>query len=258
MNATWDLQLNRPYDDGGSENSSRVFGPAGWDYPSPIGGPRSLHAATRAQGVVNSPAVGTTSWSVEVALPLQSLVENTGVRAPPLPGDFWRINFSRVEWAVKAVGGAYWKEPSCQSCPVPGTAAEDNWVWSPQGSIAMHLPEKWGMLQFAAGAVNGTAPATNGEWPVRSIAAAVYYAQKAYAGAHNGSYAGEVGALAPFLEDPAIVDGTCTGGAPVLLAAAGPPAAPPAFLASVPPSPFGDGSTSATITQQRFLQVGRA
>ena len=25
---------------------------------------------------------------------------------------------------------------------------EDNWVWSPQGEIDMHIPEKWGFVRF--------------------------------------------------------------------------------------------------------------
>ena len=32
------------------------------------------------------------------------------------------------------VGDAYWKDPD--------HPAEDNWVWSPQGEIQMHLPER--------------------------------------------------------------------------------------------------------------------
>ena len=31
----------------------------------------------------------------------------------------------------------------------PSFPHEDNWVWSPQGEIAMHLPERWGFLQFS-------------------------------------------------------------------------------------------------------------
>jgi hypothetical protein len=27
--------------------------------------------------------------------------------------------------------------------------AEDNWVWSPQGLINMHVPERWGWVEFA-------------------------------------------------------------------------------------------------------------
>ena len=25
---------------------------------------------------------------------------------------------------------------------------EDNWVWSPQGLVDMHVPERWGVVQF--------------------------------------------------------------------------------------------------------------
>jgi hypothetical protein len=25
---------------------------------------------------------------------------------------------------------------------------EDNWVWSPQGVVDMHVPEHWGHVQF--------------------------------------------------------------------------------------------------------------
>jgi len=86
---------------------------------------------------------------------------------------------------VNAQTGLYEKDPSCQSCPVPGSPNEDNWVWSPQcGSqlcfwcvpsshpmfrkrrsrwddfaryeIAMHLPERWGILQFEDSKVNET------------------------------------------------------------------------------------------------------
>ena len=54
------------------------------------------------------------------------------------------------------------------------------WVWSPQGEVAMHLPERWGMLQFASGPVNATPPQYNIQWTVRAVAAAVYYAQHAW------------------------------------------------------------------------------
>lgn len=129
MNATWDLQLNRTYDDGGSENSSRVFGPQGWDYALPVGRPSTLHSAVHVTGGrANDPATGTQSWSVEVAMPLAKLVENTPATAPPTPGQFWRINFSRVEWAVRVVNGAYQKYPSCQSCLPVGSPSEDKCV----------------------------------------------------------------------------------------------------------------------------------
>jgi hypothetical protein len=256
-NATWDLCLNKPYNDGGQENSSRVFGPAGWDYALPVGRPHTLRAGTQVFGVLNDPSQPAFGWSAEIGLPLSKLAENTSAVVPPREGDIWRINFSRVEWAVRVVGNNYWKDPACQSCPVPGAANEDNWVWSPQGSIAMHLPERWGLLQFARGDVNATAPVTYGQWPVRAIAAEVYYAQHAYAGAHNGSYAATQQQLAPYVSDPAIVDGTCTGGAPIAIVLGVDGGGVPRFNATVPPVPSAAGAAaaSATIRDDRLITV---
>jgi hypothetical protein len=257
LNGTWDLQLNRAYDDGGGENSSRVFGPAGWDYELPVGRAATLHSAVYVHGAVNNPAEGSSYWSAEIAFPLAKLVENTPAQLPIRPGDtFWRINFSRVQWAVQVVHGQYWKQPSCQSCPVPGAHNEDNWVWSPMGAIAMHLPERWGMLQFADGPVNATAAVWNREWPVRAAAAAVYYAQHAFAAAHNGSFTSSIGELVPYLDSASIVDGTCTQGVPVTLevtvgATSGVAAH---FIATVPPSPL-NPRASARIDEQRYLVV---
>ena len=56
---------------------------------------------------VNDPSRADVAWSVEVALPLKGLAVNTTVNVPPKDGDFWRINFSRVQWAVKVVDGRY-------------------------------------------------------------------------------------------------------------------------------------------------------
>ncbi len=59
----------------------------------------------------------------------------------------WRIDFSRVEWQFELVDGKYKKVPD---------AKEDNWVWSPQGIVDMHRPERWGFVQFS-NALPGTA-----------------------------------------------------------------------------------------------------
>jgi hypothetical protein len=119
----------------------------------------------------------------------------------------------------------------------------------------MHLPEKWGMLQFAAGAVNATAPVWNAEWPVRSIAAAVYYAQHAYAGAHNGSFTATLSDLVPYLDSPDIVDGTCTQGVPVGLQTGQDAAGQWHFNATVFPSGAGSPTARATIDELRYLLV---
>ena len=121
-------------------------------------GPRGGHAVQHRLfgGRSDSPsALIRRFWTVEVALPLQSLAQNNDATSPPKHGDFWRINFSRVEWHVTVVNGRYQKDPKYPE--------EDNWVWSPQGQVAMHLPEKWGMLQFSTEAPRGTPAVHNPE-----------------------------------------------------------------------------------------------
>ena len=78
-------------------------------------------------------------FPLEFALPWEGLRPAAGMPAPPRDGDTWRINFSRVQWQHEVVDGRYQK--------VDGTP-EDNWVWTPQGKINMHLPRQWGYVTF--------------------------------------------------------------------------------------------------------------
>jgi hypothetical protein len=128
LNTIFDLFLVRTYIDGG---------PAlhGWDC-------KGLHSAVHVDGTLNDPRDFDRGWSVEFAIPWSALAEAAGTPAPPQPGDVWRMNFSRVQWPVETEEGRYVK--------VPGQR-EDNWVWSPQGKINMHLPEHWGNVEFVGG-----------------------------------------------------------------------------------------------------------
>lgn len=141
-------------------------------------------------------------WTVEIALPLAKLAEETGAVAPPALGSFWRLGFSRVEYDVEVDDqGRYQKKRKCQSCPQPGTAHEDNWVWSPQGAINMHLPERWGLLQFEGPEVNAAQVSYYREWPSRGAAMAIYYAEKAYK-AKQGNYTHRLQDLLAYSAEP--------------------------------------------------------
>jgi len=246
LNKRWDLCLNRAYGDGGYENSSRVFGVAGWGMPEL----RSAVAVHPLQAL-NTPEKAGQSWTVEVALPLLDLMLNS-TDEQPRAGTMWRIDFSRVEWGVKVVNGRYEKAPSCQSCASPGTEAEDNWVWSPQGEVAMHLPERWGILQFADGAVNKTEAANYDRWPSQAAAVALYYAQKAFAGANDGAYTEDFQQLLKFSQKPFEV---CPQAVPTIVVASG-SEGKQVFTATVrsPASP----QWTATITSDRYLTVAAA
>jgi hypothetical protein len=128
----WDLLLIRPYRDGGPAVDA-------WDI-------QGLRTGVAVEGTVNDPRDSDAGWSVEIALPWTVLDDCAHRRSPPLDGDCWRVNFSRVEWRVEVRDGRYVKA----SDPATGeTLVEDNWVWSPQGIVAMHYPEMWGFVRFS-------------------------------------------------------------------------------------------------------------
>ncbi|WP_426668335.1 carbohydrate-binding family 9-like protein [Mucilaginibacter sp. McL0603] len=130
LNTIFDLLLTKPYRDGGSPLSN-------WDL-------RALRSAVKIQGTLNDPSDKDEGWTVEMAIPFKSLVSNLR-SGTPHDGTMWRINFSRVEWDTKVVNGNYVKLKDSSGKALP----EHNWVWSPQGVINMHYPERWGYLQFS-------------------------------------------------------------------------------------------------------------
>jgi hypothetical protein len=133
LGTAWDLLLLKPYRDGGPPVN-------GWD----IAG---LQVATRVEGTINNPVDMDKGWTVEIVIPLSALKECASGANLPKAGDQWRIDFSRVEWRTIIQNGRYVKEMNPQTGkPFP----EDNWVWSPQGRINMHMPEMWGYLQFSS------------------------------------------------------------------------------------------------------------
>jgi hypothetical protein len=181
LNTVWDLMLIRPYRDGG---------PAihGWD----IAG---LKTAVAVRGTLNRPGDKDDGWSVEMAMPWTILKEAAPGGRAPRAGDRWRVNFSRVEWQTDVRDGQYVKRSDAATGK---PLAESNWVWSPQGAIAMHLPERWGYVQFSNGAAGQTAeqfvpdPDEPAKWALRRL----YYRQAAHLKIH-GKYARTLAALNP-------------------------------------------------------------
>lgn len=175
----WDLMLLKPYRDGGPPLDA-------WDV-------RGLKTGVAVDGTLNRPGDADRGWSVELAIPWRVLREAAPERRPPRPGEQWRVNFSRVEWRANAVDGAYVKrlDPATGK-PFP----EDNWVWSPQGAIAMHMPEHWGFVQFsglAAGAGEEAFTPDPNERVKRALRT-LYERQRAHRAAY-GRYADDLVAL---------------------------------------------------------------
>ena len=98
-----------------------------------------LKTAVQLQGTLNNPRDKDRGWSLEIAIPWSALNRGPRPAVAPKDGEQWRVNFSRVEWVLDVVAGKYAKRKGLK---------EDNWVWSPQGVINMHVPEKWGVVKF--------------------------------------------------------------------------------------------------------------
>ncbi len=131
LGTKWDLLLTRPYREGG-------FPINAWEITGLIRG-------VYLDGSLNDPSDLDRSWSLELALPWKVLRECAPHHRRPVPGDTWRLNFSRVQWDRETIGGKYVKKADpLTGKPLP----EHNWVWAPQGVINMHIPEKWGMMEF--------------------------------------------------------------------------------------------------------------
>lgn len=180
LGTVWDLLLARPYRDGGPALS-------GWDIAD-------LKTAVHVDGTLNDPSDSDRGWTVEIALPWAAFAEIAGNRAcPPEPGDTWRLNFSRVQWEHRCEDGRYVKTPVAGR----GWIGEDNWVWSPQGLVAMHAPERWGFVTFVTAAHAEVADPRPSARPGGSLLMPLYYAQRLHHAEH-GRFATRLADLAPY------------------------------------------------------------
>lgn len=104
---------------------------------------KNLKSAVHLKGSLNKNDDRDKYWIVEMAIPVSSLSKSGKIYTPAV-GEFWRINFSRVQWLMDKDGLSYKKRVNEKGKHLP----EQNWVWSPQGLIDMHVPEKWGYVHF--------------------------------------------------------------------------------------------------------------
>jgi len=131
LGTVFDLLMKKPYKQGGKAMIS-------WDF-------EGLLIAVKLDGTLNNPQDTDQSWTVEMAIPWTAFSEDN--KNAPKAGDSWRINFSRVQWELEIENNTYIKRKKKSGKPL----AEHNWVWSPQGQINMHIPERWGFIEFIEG-----------------------------------------------------------------------------------------------------------
>lgn len=162
LNTTWDLLLTKAYRDNGKPVNGLEI--------------RGMRSAVHIEGELNNPDAHSRFWSVEVVMPFAALQECAAESRPPVSGEYYRVNFSRVQWKVDVVDGAFRKRLSAETGnPLP----EDNWVWAPTGVINIHYPELWAFVFFAGqgdGEKDFSVPEDEyRKWELRKL----YYAQQA-------------------------------------------------------------------------------
>lgn len=99
-----------------------------WDFPG-------LQSAVQYQGTLNDSTDVDQGWTVELALPWQgmsALAKADQRSLPPLPGDIWRMDFSRFNQ---------------QKAPTPANDS-GGWAWSPHGVWDSHVPECFTVVHF--------------------------------------------------------------------------------------------------------------
>jgi uncharacterized lipoprotein YddW (UPF0748 family) len=133
LGTIWDLMLTKAYKEGGKPITR-------WNLDG-------MKTGIDVHGTLNDPSSPDTSWIVEMALPLSSLMHGKQPSGRPADGVQWRVNFSRVEWKTEVKGSAYLKETDLKTGK---DLPEDNWAWSPMGEVNMHIPGKWGRLEFSS------------------------------------------------------------------------------------------------------------
>jgi hypothetical protein len=137
-NTLWDLFLTKPYRNHGKVVDS-------WDI-------QGVKSAVSIDGTLNDSSDTDKGWTVEIAIPWKVITEaSSGGQVPE--NDFWRINFSRVNWKFDLTDGRYSRKKDDNGKFMP----EYNWVWSPQGVINMHEPEHWGYVYFSSEETGGKA-----------------------------------------------------------------------------------------------------
>lgn len=193
MNAVWDLFLGKPYRDGGPAVQTWLL--------------EGIKTGIHVNGTINDPRDTDKSWTIEFALPWDSLKEYAHRPSPPADGDIWRINFSRVEWEHEIITSEHTTpDISGNAYKVKDGVRENNWVWSPQGVINMHAPEKWGYVMFSDTIRETVAFRPDPTTDARNYLMGIYHAQRDYR-QKNNRYADMLEKLDIDLDTPPSVTG---------------------------------------------------
>lgn len=135
FNTIWDLFMMYPYEIDERQNNVSAFSMKG------------LRHALQVNGSLNDPSDVDRSWTIELAIPWEAFKDFGASGKSPKNGEQWRMNFMRVDWPLDVMNGKYKKSTNQRNQDLPPRLS----VWSPIGTVNIHRPELWGMVQFSEG-----------------------------------------------------------------------------------------------------------
>jgi hypothetical protein len=115
LNTVFDLIMDKPYRAGGHSDDAFTI--------------EGMKTAIHIDGTLNDPSDHDRAWTIEIAIPWKSIKSLAPRAVPPTTGSRWRINLARCEYTRGERGVKFS-------------------TWSPHGAVNMHLPDKWGWLEF--------------------------------------------------------------------------------------------------------------
>ena len=131
LNTVWDLFITKPYrEKNAALNDWTLTG---------------LKSAVKVDGTLNNPTDKDKGWTLELAIPWKAFKTSYFEKNVP-ENKHWRVNFSRVNWDFQLEDVTYQRKKDAEG----KFLHEYNWVWSQQGVINMHVPEKWGYVYFSS------------------------------------------------------------------------------------------------------------
>jgi len=158
LNTRNEVHFQRPYGDAGrSDRSAWIDG---------------LESRSHFRGTLNDHRDVDDGWTMEIAIPWSGFARYGTDGGPPSAGKVWRINFDRVIWNLlpDSAGTGYIRN---------GPHRGNNWVFTPQGIVLMHVPEMWAYMQFRDDHLPADQPTTF-HMRARSCLLEAYYRNRRY------------------------------------------------------------------------------
>lgn len=192
LNTVWDLLLTKAYRDLGKPvNCYDMHG---------------IQTAVHINGELNNPTAANQSWSVEVVIPFSAISECAKENRTPVDGEYYRINFSRVQWLVDVKNNTYQKRINPET---NRSYPEDNWVWAPTGVINIHYPELWSFVFFSDGKKDVSEYKIPNDEKIKWELRKLYYAEQAYYDEHH-SYTNKMEDLLAMLKQHSPIEANKT------------------------------------------------